>query len=433
MIDLRKGNWSKIIFKSNSIQTLFLRLVGIVFIFLTTFIFTHKFNPDVVGVFDFTRSYLLVFGSLCMLASDQTVLYLIGRQGNTKRAIKDIYTKILLFVFVIYLVLNGLIYLLININIVAIDSTTKDVVLKSTSIIFFYCIYLINTEIFRSLNRTFFSETLRNIIKYIPLIIGFFLVDSSKKAITVIDYFIYGFIVISLFSSVVLYLRLKNKQEEELNVDYQEDTIKSIIKYSIPIAFSTVSIYLLSSIDIFMIKYFEGNNHVAFYSVAVKIITIISVSINAISLSIATDIAYNFANRNFEQLRKIMKKSGQIIFYFSFISSLFLFFFCQPILCVFGKQYLSSAGAFVILLAGNLIMSISGNTHIYLLMTNKGVVMVKLLLLSVLINLSLNFVLIPRFGIEGAAVASITSIIFWNFLGAFYIYKIDKVNILFKP
>ena len=194
MIDLRKGNWSKIIFKSNSIQTLFLRLVGIVFIFLTTFIFTHKFNPDVVGVFDFTRSYLLVFGSLCMLASDQTVLYLIGRQGNTKRAIKDIYTKILLFVFVIYLVLNGLIYLIININIVAIDSTTKDVVLKSNSIIFFYCIYLINTEIFRSLNRTFFSETLRNIIKYIPLIIGFFLVDDSKKAITVIDYFIYGFI-----------------------------------------------------------------------------------------------------------------------------------------------------------------------------------------------------------------------------------------------
>jgi O-antigen/teichoic acid export membrane protein len=66
-------------------------------------------------------------------------------------------------------------------------------------------------------------------------------------------------------------------------------------------------------------------------------------------------------------------------------------------------------------------------------MTNKGMIMVKLLLLSVLINLSLNLILIPRFGIEGAAIASITAIIFWNFLGAFYIFKIDKVNILFKP
>jgi O-antigen/teichoic acid export membrane protein len=229
-----------------------------------------------------------------------------------------------------------------------------------------------------------------------------------------------------------LYFSLKDKNEE-LEVNYNEETIKDIIKYSIPIAFSTVSLYLLSSIDIFVIKYYEGSTNVAFYSVAVKVITVIAVAINAISLSVATEIAYNFTNKNFDELRRILKKSGQIIFYFSLISSLFLFLFCKPILCVFGKQYLASSTAFIILLAGNLIMSISGNTYIYLLMTNKGMIMVKLLLLSVLINLSLNLILIPRFGIEGAAIASITAIIFWNFLGAFYIFKIDKVNILFKP
>ena len=183
----------------------------------------------------------------------------------------------------------------------------------------------------------------------------------------------------------------------------------------------------------FLIKYFEGNNYVAFYSVAVKVISTISVAINSISLSIATETAYNYANRNFENLKKIMKKSGQIIFYFSLFSSALLFFFREPILCVFGKQYLASINVYTILLVGNFIMSISGNTYIYLLMTNKGMLMVKLLLLSVVINLSLNLILIPRFGIEGAAVASIVSIIFWNFLGALYIYKIDKVNILFKP
>ena len=99
MTNLKKWDWIITTFKSNSLQTLFLRLAGIVFIFLTTYVFTHKFSPDVVGVYDFSRSYLIVFGSLCMLASDQTILYLIGRHTNTKRAIKDIYTKILLFVF----------------------------------------------------------------------------------------------------------------------------------------------------------------------------------------------------------------------------------------------------------------------------------------------------------------------------------------------
>ena len=338
----------------------------------------------------------------------------------------------LLFVFVIYLLLNISVFFFLYFKIIPLDSVTNEVILKSNAVLIFYCIYLINTEIFRALNRTFFSETLRNIIKYIPLIIGFFLLSDSKNPLYIIDYFIYGFIFISLFSSIILYFSLKDKNEE-LEVNYNEETIKDIIKYSIPIAFSTVSLYLLSSIDIFVIKYYEGSTNVAFYSVAVKVITVIAVAINAISLSVATDIAYNFTNKNFDELRKILKKSGQIIFYFSLISSLFLFLFCKPILCVFGNQYLASSTAFIILLAGNLIMSISGNTYIYLLMTNKGMIMVKLLLLSVLINLSLNLILIPRFGIEGAAIASITAIIFWNFLGAFYIFKIDKVNILFKP
>lgn len=431
MTNLKKWDWIKTTFKSNSLQTLFLRLAGIAFIFLTTYLFTHKFSPDVVGVYDFSRSYLIVFGSLCMLASDQTILYLIGRHNNTKRAIKDIYTKILLFVFIIYLFFNASVYLFLNANIIPVDSSTRDVVLKSNAIIIFYCIYLINTEIFRTLDRTFFSETLRNIVKYIPLIIGFFIVESNKNSVKVVDYFIYGFIFISLFSTVVLYFILKNRKEDQ--DDYQEDSLNGIIKYSLPIVFSTVSIYLLSSIDVFLIKYFEGNNYVAFYSVAVKVISTISVAINSISLSIATETAYNYANSNFENLRKIMKKSGQIIFYFSFLSSVVLFFFREPILCVFGKQYLASVNVYTILLVGNFIMSISGNTYIYLLMTNKGMLMVKLLLLSVVINLSLNLILIPRFGIEGAAVASIVSIIFWNFLGALYIYKIDKVNILFKP
>ena len=165
MTNLKKWSWIKIIFKSNSLQTLFFRLVGVVFIFLTTFIFTHKFSPAIVGVYDFTRSYLIVFGSLCMLASDQTILYLIGRHTNTKAAIKYIYTKMLLFVFVIYLLLNISVFFFLYFKIIPLDSVTNEVILKSNAVLIFYCIYLINTEIFRALNRTFFSETLRNIIK----------------------------------------------------------------------------------------------------------------------------------------------------------------------------------------------------------------------------------------------------------------------------
>ena len=65
-------------------------------------------------------------------------------------------------------------------------------------------------------------------------------------------------------------------------------------------------------------------------------------------------------------------------------------------------------------------------------MTTTGKILGKLIFAAVIINIVLNSVLIPSFGLKGAAISSIVSILFWNYLGAYYIYKQDKINILFK-
>jgi O-antigen/teichoic acid export membrane protein len=41
----------------------------------------------------------------------------------------------------------------------------------------------------------------------------------------------------------------------------------------------------------------------------------------------------------------------------------------------------------------------------------------------------LNFVLIPSYGIEGAAIATLISMLFWNSLIVSVIYKSDKIKI----
>lgn len=418
--------------KSNtSLLTLFLRLIGIVFIFLTTFIFTNNFDSDIVGLYDFSRSYLLVFGSISMLASDQTILYLVGRYNNNKESIKDIYLKIFLLCLFIYLLTIGLYFIINYYGLIQFDNKTNLIILKSNLILIFYSIYLINAEIFRALNYTVISETFRNIIKYIPLLLGFIFVGFFENPYIVIDFFIFGFIFISIISSLVLFFTLK-KQKSMTIEGYKKDTFKFIIKYSIPITISTVSIYLLSSIDIFYIKYFYGDKFVAYYSVAVKIISIINVSINAISLSVASGLAYNYTNKNFDVLKKITRKSSRLIFFFSLTVSCIIYIFSKKILDVFGNEYIISNTTLIILLIGNLIMSIAGNTYMYLLMTNKGIVLGKLLILAVVINLISNYFVIPIYGIEGAAFTSVISIILWNFLGAYFIYKKDKINILFK-
>ncbi len=416
--------------KNNSFFTLFLRLAGILFIFLTTYIFTNNYNSEIVGLYDFTRSYFLVFGSIIMLSSDQTILYLIGRYNNSKESIIDIYKKILIFCLILFVFNNMAFIGFISLNFFLINETTKEIILKTNLVLFFYCIFLINIEIIRALGFTFLSETFRNVIKYLPLIIGFVFLNDSNNPYLILDFFIYGFVIISIISFVLLWFFLK--KHKTISEDYKKDTFKEIIKYSLPITLSTVSLYLLSSIDIFFLKYFYGDNYVAYYSVAIKIISIISVAINALSLSVATDIAYNFKNNNFSILKTILNKTAKIIFYFSFVLTILILIFSNSILNVFGKEYLISKEILIILLLGNLIMAISGNTYIYLLMTNKGKILGRLIFISVLINVILNFILIPKYCLYGAAISSVIALLFWNFMGSLYVYKKDRINILFK-
>ena len=416
--------------KNNSFFTLFLRLAGILFIFLTTYIFTNNYNSEIVGLYDFTRSYFLVFGSIIMLSSDQTILYLIGRYNNSKESIIDIYKKILIFCLILFVFNNMAFIGFISLNFFLINETTKEIILKTNLVLFFYCIFLINIEIIRALGFTFLSETFRNVIKYLPLIIGFVFLNDSNNPYLILDFFIYGFVIISIISFVLLWFFLK--KHKTISEDYKKDTFKEIIKYSLPITLSTVSLYLLSSIDIFFLKYFYGDNYVAYYSVAIKIISIISVANNALSLSVATDIAYNFQNNNFNILKTILNKTAKIIFYFSFALTILILMFSNSILNVFGKEYLISKEILIILLLGNLIMAISGNTYIYLLMTNKGKILGRLIFISVLINVILNFILIPKYCLYGAAISSVIALLFWNFMGSLYVYKKDRINILFK-
>lgn len=417
--------------KNNSFFTLFLRLSGVLFIFLTTFLFTNNYESEVVGQYDFIRSYFLVIGSLIMLSSDQTILFLIGRYNNSSQTIIDVYKKIVFITFILYVLNNLFFRIFFYFDIFSVNKITESLIMKSNLVLFFYCVYLINIEILRALEHTFVSETFRNIIKYLPLMVGFLCLNTSGMSNQIIDFFIYGFIFIAVFSSIILFFLFK-KHNKTFDSNYTKDTFKFIIKYSLPVTLSTVSLYLLSSIDIFFLKYFFGDNYVAYYSVAFKIISFISVAINAIGLSVATALAYNFKQGDLDALKQILKSSAKLMFYFSMTFSILVVIFSKFILTVFGKEYLISQETLILLTLGNLIASISGNTYMYLLMTNKGKILGKLIFSAVIINIVLNLVLIPSFSLKGAAISSIVSILFWNYLGAYYIYKQDKINILFK-
>ncbi len=62
-------------------------------------------------------------------------------------------------------------------------------------------------------------------------------------------------------------------------------------------------------------------------------------------------------------------------------------------------------------------------------MTGKQKKLNNILISGLIVNVILNLVLIPVYGIEGAAIATLISMVFWNSMIVAVIYKTDKIKI----
>lgn len=77
---------------------------------------------------------------------------------------------------------------------------------------------------------------------------------------------------------------------------------------------------------------------------------------------------------------------------------------------------------------GQAVNAFCGSIGVYLNMTGKQQVFQVVLLSALGVNVVLNYFLIPKFGMTGAAIATSVSMILWNAAAVLYVYQKDGVK-----
>ncbi|MEH6407993.1 MAG: polysaccharide biosynthesis C-terminal domain-containing protein [Leeuwenhoekiella sp.] len=415
-----------------SIKALLLRIMGVGLLFLTTLYLTNFYAASIVGEYEFARSILLFLGSLVLIGTDQSILYYGGflKAKNATSELFPAYKKMVLTVFflsaalcIVFMVLPKSLY-----HTIFRDNTSYILMQKVGAVLFFYALTLLNTEYFRAIDRLYLSELFRSFIKYSPLAIGVFFLNYFNKQSYLIDVFLYGFIALAIITSIIV-ISKKGKKKKTTHDDL--GFIK-IIKRSYPMAISSLGFFLLLSIDVLFLKRYSNFANIAYYAVAIKIIFVLSLILNGINASIAPKIAELYSKNEHIELKALLRSNARLIFFLSLPLILLIIFFPASLLGLFGNQYIVAKGALYLLLGGHLASTIFGSAAVYLNMTGKQRLFQNILLITVLINLVLNWVLIPKYGIEGAAVASSFSVIFWNVVAAIKIYKADGIKLFVR-
>ncbi len=413
----------------NTLSVLALKVFGVFFLFGITFFLTNNFDAYLVGQYDFTRSLLLIVGGLAVLGMNQSIIYYGGylKAKNELSSLRKVYFK-MLGIILIFSCLIGLIYSFLPIKVIGLiseDDEKRQLLLKVTFSLGFFAVMMLNFDTLRSLGYIKTSEVFKNVIRYIPFALGAFYIYMINLEAYLVEVFLLNFVLLAFISSLyVIYLLQKIKSD---SASYLIPT-KSIIKRSYPMAIGFIAYILLQSTDVLILSKLKGFEITAYYAVAVKIATGLSLVLLAVNTVIAPQIAQLFEEKEIERINQIISKSTRLIFLLTFPIVLILVLFGNSILDLFGENYNLSYWSLNILLIGQVVNAFFGPVGTYMNMTGKQQIQQLILILAVVINIVLNFVLIPIYSMEGAAIATATTTILWNVAASRYVHQKDHVK-----
>jgi len=415
-----------------SFSVLIIRSFGVLLLFGFTLFITNFYSAENVGRYDFVRSTLMVLGGISLMGTNQSIIYYSGLLNARKsiESIRSIYSEMLKIIFTLSLIILGFFMIFFNesiINDIFKNRESYSLILKTILTLVFFAVTMLNIDTIRALKKTILSEMYRSIFRYLPVFIFAIILLKTNNEELLVEVYLLGFLLLSLFSSIRVYMLFK--KIDKPNDKSESFTITEIFKTSSPMALSAIAYFIMQSIDIIILSIYEGFDQIAYYSVSVKLAMLTTLALMSVNIVIAPRIAEIYENQKMQKLQLLIRHSTRIIFLISICVLSVLFFFSEEILGLFGQGYVIANNALLFLLAAQFFNALSGPGAIYLNMTGRQKTLNKILVSALIINISLNFYLIPTQGINGAAIATLVSLIIWNTIATVLIYSRDKIKI----
>jgi len=412
----------------NSFFTLIIRVVGVATLFGLSTLMTRNIDEVYVGSYEFARVVLLTIATFGLLGTEQSILYFAGRleAKNQTNQLSLVYFKMLKIIWICSVTVLVVSFIVPESFLISVEikENLLNVLKKCLLILPFYSTTILNTETIRAYNKVTLSEWFRNIFKYVPIITGTVLIIFEVvKVNTLLDWYLYGFILLAVISFLVLLILINKNSKEHISAI----TLKEIFKVSYPMAISSFYTYLLMTIDVFLLAQFFNLHYTAYYAIAMKIMSILSMVIVGVNINYAPKIAVNYENKDFESLNKNLKEAAKTIAFLNFVIGLMLLLGGKFFLDFFGENYTEALPAYNILIVTQMTVSLFGMVPMYMNMTGKQQTFHKIMGLAVVVNIISNVVLIPKFNMVGAAISYAVTVLFWNILVTYFSFKTDKV------
>ena len=191
---------------------------------------------------------------------------------------------------------------------------------------------------------------------------------------------------------------------------------KRLIITGLPFIFSGIMVYIYGQTDRIMIGKMMTQTDVGFYSCAASIGTMVGFIPQAIMNSGKT-VIMTAKNENQISYEKSMRNTIAAVFWTMNIYAMFIILFGKyVILIMYGGEYLAAMSPLCILIWSYGFSYVGTLRNIWLICEDKKRYATLFSTIGAIANILLNLVLIPKYGIRGAAVATVATQVVTTFV-----------------
>ncbi|WP_338367066.1 oligosaccharide flippase family protein [uncultured Pseudoalteromonas sp.] len=369
----------------NSLFFITSKALSLLLVFLCTALIARELGPSDFGLFTEIKVYISVVFIVSLFGNDAHVISLMGEENDKEKIFTIILARISLFIILCipgyflfdfrYFLALFLMYFfqLFNLSFLKLSASKKGKVFFSFNVVAFLIVLLLGGV------SEFYHYSLY--LYFIPFY-----------------YFLLFILPIKLFANCI----------SLVNLAVFFKYTKLIFMEVWPLILSSLLIFFYTKIDFILISHFLPPKELGIYSVAVQLSEPFSFVISAYATSIISDL--NLIKGNVLEKSRFISHKLRYIHGFVFFFLVFYFLFGDFLIeTFFGNQYESSYNFLLILIFSKLFVFSNLFFSVIMVVENNYLARLKRIFISMLIAILISIILIPNYGLYGAATSVVLS------------------------
>ncbi len=226
------------------------------------------------------------------------------------------------------------------------------------------------------------------------------------------------------------YLLFITRDYFKITYEEYEGNTKRILAFGSQIFGTNAINMIIYQADTIMIGFFLTASQVGFYGVALGLSNFFSIVPRAIQIIVYPLSSEYWANKNHTALQATIEKSMKYTACILLPVGLGIEFLSGEIITkIFGDSFFPAILPLQILIIGTMASNIVGSVGGSLTSIGRPDLGMRIAGISAIINIVSNILFIPRFGIEGAAIASVISLSTSALLSLYFIRNVTSIKI----